>query len=186
MINAIPEKPLPDIIAPNLSILFVGYNPGLYSAAAGHHYAGKSNRFWKLLHESGLLPILLKPEEDHQLLKYGYGSTNIVPRPTKSAAEISAEEFTAGSKELANLIRDYTPSIVCYVGFGVYRAFVSNLLGIPHSKIKIVPGAQSHRLFESSTDYICSNPSGLNTIPYEVQLECFRNLNALKACSSIP
>lgn len=171
---------LPDIIAPGLSILFVGYNPGLLSAATGHHYAGKSNRFWKLLFQSGLLSVPLRPEEDRRLLEFGYGSTNIVARESKSAADISPEEFKHGSLNLSKLIRESHPRIVCYVGYGVYRALASNLLEVPQSKIKIIPGAQHSNLFEGIIDYICSNPSGLNTIPYEHQLQCFKSLASLK------
>lgn len=173
-------RPLPDIIAPRLSILFVGYNPGLQSASSGHHYAGKSNRFWKLLYQSELLPYPLSSEEDKILLKFGYGSTNIVQRPTKSANEISSEEFKEGSRILSNLIQSMAPKIVCYVGYGVYRAFASNLLGTSASKMQITAGVQQSCLIEGIIDFICSNPSGLNTIPYEQQLRCFISLRELK------
>jgi TDG/mug DNA glycosylase family protein len=199
MIN---EGFLPDIISNNLHILFVGYNPGTLSASTGHHYANRSNRFWRLLHESGLTTYRLDPEEDSRLLEFGYGSTNIVSRTTKSAKEITATEFKEGSIILKELISEIKPKIVCFVGIGVYRAFASYMIKtrehlapidnasitpfkrgrikIPESTLKVQTGIQEKCLIDGITDFVCSNPSGLNTIPYSEQLECFRNLNQLK------
>lgn len=170
---------LPDIVDKNLSVLFVGYNPGMESARTGHHYASRSNRFWKLLYESGLTPHKLKPEDDHKLLELGYGSTNIVRRATTSAKEISQQEFSEGAQSLAALIKGIRPKVVCYVGIGVYRVFISNMLHIPQSKIAVTTGIQETSLIEGVTDYVCSNPSGLNVIPMDKQLECFKQLKDL-------
>lgn len=170
---------LPDIIKEELDILFVGYNPGKQSAIAGHHYAGSSNRFWKLLFESGLTPYKMSPNEDIKLLEFGYGSTNLVPRMTRSASEITPAEFREGSLVLEKLIKRIRPKVVCFVGIGVYRAFASNLLGIPERKINIVTGEQGESLIAGVIDFVCSNPSGLNVIPYRCQLECFVNLRKL-------
>jgi len=172
-------KPISDIIAPNLYILFVGYNPGIRSAETGYHYAGGSNRFWKLLYESGLTPYKLKPEESKKLLLFGFGSTNIVSRPTKSSAEITASEYKEGAFRLKKRITSISPRIVCYVGIGVYREFASAVLSIPKSKLVVAAGRQSMNIFDGSIDYVCSNPSGLNTIPYEKQLDCFKQLKEL-------
>ena len=197
MIN---EGFLPDIISNNLHILFVGYNPGTLSAATGHHYANRSNRFWKLLNESGLTPHRLDPEEDSRLLEFGYGSTNIVSRTTKSAKDITTAEFKEGSIILKELISEIKPKIVCFVGIGVYRAFASYIIKsrghlahstsftsfergkikIPESTLKVQTGIQKKCLIDGIIDFVCSNPSGLNTIPYSEQLECFKNLNQLK------
>lgn len=170
------EKALPDIVSDRLKILFVGFNPGVKSAREGHHYAGASNRFWKLLHESGLTPYRLSPGEDRKLLEFGYGSTNIAERPTRQAGELTAEELSEGCRSLAVLISEISPEIVCHVGIGVYRIFKSQMEGIPKSRLKISTGLQEGNLFDGVKDYVCSNPSGLNTIPYSSQLECFRNL----------
>ncbi len=172
-------KALPDIIASGLKILFVGFNPGIRSAAEGHHYAGASNRFWRLLHESGLTPYRLSPEEDRKLLDYGYGSTNVVDRPTRQAGELGAEELAGGCGSLAALISDYRPEIVCYVGIGVYRIFKSVTAGVPKSRLRIETGLQGESLICGVKDYVCSNPSGLNTIPYGRQLDCFKDLKKL-------
>jgi double-stranded uracil-DNA glycosylase len=170
------EKALPDIVSDGLKILFVGFNPGMKSAQEGHHYAGASNRFWKLLHESGLTPYRLSPGEDRMLLDYGYGSTNIADRPTRQAGELTTEELAEGCSSLSGLISQIRPEIVCYVGIGVYRIFKSQMDMVPKSRLKISTGLQSRDLINGVKDYVCSNPSGLNTIPYSSQLDCFKAL----------
>jgi len=171
--------PMVDIISENLDVLFVGYNPGILSAKTGHHYAGKSNRFWKLLYESGLTLSNLEPEEDQRLLELRFGSTNIVHRPTKSASEITSTEFEEGSKILEDLIKKIMPKIVCFVGIGVYRTFAAHMLGVPKSRLTVTTGKQKNSLIEGCLDFVCSNPSGLNTIPYNEQLKCFKQLKQL-------
>lgn len=173
------SQPLPDIISENLKVLFVGFNPGLESARAGHHYANRSNRFWKLLYDSGLTPHRLKPEDDHKLLEFGYGSTNIVHRESKSAAEIKRSEYREGSVVLQRLILSVMPEIVCYVGYGVYKAFASSVLDIPETQIIVEAGLQKSMLINGAKDFVCSSSSGLNTIPYSIQLECFKELKNL-------
>ncbi|MCX7749459.1 MAG: mismatch-specific DNA-glycosylase [Clostridia bacterium] len=177
-------KLLPDILIKDLKILFVGYNPGMVSAKTGHHYAGKSNRFWKLLHQSDMTPTLFSPQEDRNLLSLGYGSTNIVDRPTTSSAEITNAEFKEGARSLYALIQHYSPRIVCYVGIGVYKAFASAILNVPISRMKITTGIQSENIIHGITDFVCSNPSGLNTIPIEDQLSCFKELKRLSEVHS--
>ncbi len=104
-----PDKPLPDVIAPGLDILFCGINPSLMSAARGHHFARPGNRFWPALHLAGLTPRRLSPDEDRELLDHGLGVTNVVDRPTRTAAELSAEELRAGALSLAGLVAEYRP-----------------------------------------------------------------------------
>ncbi|MCX7709774.1 MAG: mismatch-specific DNA-glycosylase [Clostridia bacterium] len=162
---------LPDIIDHNLKVVFIGYNPGMKTAETGHHYAGPSNGFWKLLYESRLTPYRFKPEEDRKLLELGYGSTNIVSRPTKSASEIKKEEFREGSDRLKTLLQLYKPKIACYMGIGVYRMFTGT---------KVVnPGRQEKSEVSGIVDYVCSSPSGLNRMPYDQQLNCFKGLKKL-------
>ncbi|MBB6218271.1 TDG/mug DNA glycosylase family protein [Anaerosolibacter carboniphilus] len=162
------NKPLPDIIKEDLDVLFIGYNPGLKSAQEGHHYAGKSNRFWKLLYDAGLTPRKLHPYEDRELLHYGYGSTNIIDRETKSAAELTDEEYEVGREKLKGLLRKYHPKIACYVGIGVYQRFAK--------KKEIKPGLQSNSIVEGVLDYVCSSSSGLNRIPIDEQINCFKGV----------
>lgn len=116
-------SPLVDILEHNLICVFVGTNPGLGTAAAGHAYAHPSNLFWKLLHSSGLTDRRLKPEEDRSLpALYCMGNTNIVERPSKDAAELSKEETTAGTARLEEKFFEYKPEAVCIVGKGIWEA----------------------------------------------------------------
>ncbi|KAF1955201.1 DNA glycosylase, partial [Byssothecium circinans] len=116
-------SPLVDILEPNLICVFVGTNPGVQTATAGHAYAHPSNHFWKLLHISGLTDRRLKPEEDRSLpALYCMGNTNIVDRPSKDAAELSKEEMAAGTKNLEDKFRRYKPEAVCIVGKGIWEA----------------------------------------------------------------
>jgi double-stranded uracil-DNA glycosylase len=162
---------LPDVIKPDLEILFIGFNPSLRSAELGHHFSGPSNRFWRLLAESGLTAHRFRPEEDHTLLELGYGITNIVPRPTRTALEITKLEYEQGRKELRQKLVYYQPTIACYVGVGVYRAF---------ARLSSVPcGAQASSVVSGVSDFVVSSSSGLNRIPLEQQLAGFVALKNL-------
>jgi mismatch-specific thymine-DNA glycosylase len=116
-------KGLQDVIAPNLIVLFVGHNPGVRTATAGHAYAHPSNHFWKLLHASGLTDRRCRPEEDGDMPDlYSMGLTNIVARPTKDTAELSKEEQAAGTPILEHKIRQYRPEAICIVGKSIWEA----------------------------------------------------------------
>ena len=173
------EKNLPDILDYNLKVLFIGFNPGVLSAKTKHHYANKSNRFWRLLYESGLTPYRLDPVDDVKLLEYGYGSTNIVDSVTRLASEIPANEYKKGSFELFELIKVLKPWIVCYVGIGVYREYASAILNVSKNALKFNTGLQERSIIPEIMDFVCSNPSGLNTIQYSAQVECFAYLKKL-------
>lgn len=114
---------IPDHLRDELLILFVGYNPSLRSGQTGHHYANPNNRFWTILHRSGLTPRKYTTQEDKDLLDLGYGFTNIVARPTRTAAEISKEEYEEGRKLLKEKVLRYRPKLVCFVGKGVYEQY---------------------------------------------------------------
>lgn len=160
-----------DIIAPNLTILFIGFNPGLRSAQTGHHFAGHSNRFWRLLAESGLTPRRLQPNEDHELLTFGYGITNIVDRPSQSAAQISKAEYRAGRETLKDKLALYRPRIACYAGIGVYREFAL--------ASEVTPGLQASASVVGIADFVLPSPSGLNRTPFEEQLILYLQLQKL-------
>ncbi|KAK4543975.1 hypothetical protein LTR36_004749 [Oleoguttula mirabilis] len=114
---------LTDILEPNLICIFVGTNPGIRTATAGHAYAHPSNSFWKLLHASGCTDVRLRPENDVDLPKwYAMGNTNIVERPSKDAAELSKSEMAAGTPILEEKVRRYRPEAVCIVGKGIWEA----------------------------------------------------------------
>ena len=109
-------KPLPDVVAPDLDILFCGINPSLFSAARGHHFARPGNRFWPALHMAGLTPRRLAPDEDRELLQYGIGVTNIVARPTRAAAELSVAELRDGAAALGELVSRFRPRVLAVLG----------------------------------------------------------------------
>jgi TDG/mug DNA glycosylase family protein len=146
--------PVPDVIAPALRILFVGINPSLASAAAGHHFARRTNPFWRLLHAAGLTPMLLRPEEDGCLVELGLGITNVCPRPTRSAAELSRSELEQGARELAAKVAALAPEWVVLVGLSLYPVVV------PGGRER-GPGAKRARLAGARV-YVLPNPSGLN------------------------
>ena len=111
---------LPDYLRPGLDIVFVGLNPGLYSAQVGHYFAHKQNRFWPALSASGLIPEQIGPEHDARLPDWGIGLTDIVKRPTHGIHELTALEFRRGAKALEEKITYYKPRIVCFVGYTGY------------------------------------------------------------------
>lgn len=117
-----PLKPLRDRIGPGTRVLFVGINPGIRSALTGHHFAGFSNRFWKLLYDSGLVAEPMACEDDVRLPEWGYGITNIVPRPTPGIDALRPAEYVAGRRRLARKIARLRPDVVVTVGVTVYRA----------------------------------------------------------------
>lgn len=160
--------PLEDIIAPNLRVLFVGYNPSLKSAEVGHHFAGSTNGFWRILFDSGLTERRLAPEEDKLLLKMGMGSTNLVARPTRAAAELTREDYRQGTSELLQKLEYYHPQYVCYVGIGLYKIFA-------HCK-QCPFGWQPHSVVSEVIDFVAPSTSGLNRMLYQDQLAIYRQL----------
>src|SRR5919202_6690472 len=117
-IAAAAGKGIRDVVAPNLRVLFVGINPGLYTAATGHHFARPGNRFWPALHAAGFSARLLHPSEQRELLQRGYGITNLVNRATATADEVKPEEFIAGRARLAAKVRRLRPRVVAFLGMG--------------------------------------------------------------------
>ena len=115
------NKTVPDLIAPNLKVLFAGINPGLYTAAIGHHFGRPGNRFWPALYASGFTPRVLSPFEERELLPLRYGITNVVPRTTAAADELSVHEIVAGAKRLEAKVRKYKPRVLAVLGVGAYR-----------------------------------------------------------------
>ncbi len=112
---------LRDVIGPDLRVLFVGVNPGLYTAAVGHAFAHPGNRFWPAMHRGGLTDRLWSAFEDRRLLEVGCGLTNVVARPTARASELSREELKAGAKRIERKVRRHRPRCVAFVGLGAYR-----------------------------------------------------------------
>lgn len=163
---------LPDHLAPNLNILFVGINPGLRSAAVGHHYAGHSNRFWKLLYESALVPEPLTYHDDKRLLEWGMGLTNLVARPTAGSEHLTAKDYATGRFVLMEKIHRYRPRVTALVGITLYPI----LFPLEPRQAGRKPGLQSVTLYDSSI-VLLPNPSGRNAAyPYHALLDAFRTL----------
>ena len=147
------DKTLPDVIAPGLRVLFCGINPGLYTAAVGHHFGRPGNRFWPTLHRAGFTPRLLSPSEQRELLPLGYGITNVVDRATAAADELSSEEYILGGRSLVANLRTYRPAVLAVLGVGAYRTAFQQ----PRAQV----GPQDNPL-EGSAVWVLPNPSGLN------------------------
>jgi TDG/mug DNA glycosylase family protein len=117
-------KTLPDYLAPGLKLIFIGINPGDYSAQVGHYYARPGNLFWWALSNSGLVPKPMGPENDAELLNFGIGLTDVVKRPTHSSGELRQDEFDGGVKRTVSTIEQYAPKVACFVGLLGATAFL--------------------------------------------------------------
>jgi TDG/mug DNA glycosylase family protein len=162
--------PLRDRIAPGVRVLFVGINPGVRSARTGHHFAGYSNRFWRLLHESGLVPEPLTYEDDARLPHWGFGITNVVARATPGVGDLDPSELAAGRARLARKVRRFEPEIVALAGVMIFRALFPNTTG------PVRLGMTTER-FAGARVFLLPNPSGRNAhYSYAQMLEAFRAL----------
>jgi TDG/mug DNA glycosylase family protein len=146
-------RTVPDVIAPGLDVLFVGINPGLYSAAIGHHFGRPGNRFWPTLHAAGFTPRRLSPFDERELLTCRLGITNIVARASARADELSDEELTAGAASLEARVREYWPRVVAFLGVTAYRTAFQR----PSARV----GRQAETM-EGAIVWVLPNPSGLN------------------------
>ena len=152
-LTAAVGKTMPDIIAPNLRVLFCGINPSVYSAVVGHHFARPGNRFWPTLFAAGFTPRLFRPSEDEELLTYGYGITNIVERATVAAADLTADELAMGGQQLRARVEQYKPRVLAVLGISAYRT--------AFNQPRAVLGQQPETI-GTTLLYVLPNPSGLN------------------------
>lgn len=152
--SASPLRRLPARLCARPKILFVGINPSLRSAEVGHHFASPGNPFWKLLHAAKLVDEPFTCEDDVKLPARGYALTNIVPRPTRAASELTRDEFEAGRAALARLIARLEPEVVAFVGVTVYRAFFG-------PKVTMGAGPKPETIGDARV-FVVPNPSGLN------------------------
>ncbi len=146
-------RSIPDVLAPGLRVVFVGINPGLYSAATGHHFARPGNRFWPALFGAGFTDRLLHPSQDVELPSFGLGVTNVVARATASADELRPDELRTGAAELERKIERFAPACVALLGLGAYRT--------AFRRPRAVEGPQPERLGPARL-WLLPNPSGLN------------------------
>src|SRR5215831_4388621 len=148
--------PLKDCIRPPVRVLFVGINPGVRSSLTGHHFAGYSNRFWKLLYESRLVDEPIGYADDCRLPEWGFGITNLVPRPTAGIDALRPDEYAAGARVLRRKIRRVHPEIVVLIGVTLFRAVFARRPGEA-----VALGPQPERL-EGVPVFVLPNPSGRN------------------------
>ncbi len=161
---------LPDILAPKLNLLIVAINPSVHSAQVGFSFSAKGNPFWRLLHESGLTPVLLKPEQERRLLEFGIGLTSSAQRATREATELSRVERTFGATRVEGLVRELSPRCVALLGLTLYPVFFpkGNERG-PGLKEGTLGGARV---------FVLPNPSGRNRAypGFEKKLIWYREL----------
>ena len=172
--KTLSRKRLTDHIRPGVRILFVGINPGLRSAATGHHFAGYSNRFWKLLFESKLVSEPLTYQDDWRLPDWGFGLTNIIQRPSAGIDVLKPNEYATGRKRLVATVQRYRPHVVALLGVTIYRTLFPD-----HQTGRISLGFQDKTLADRPI-FVLPNPSGRNAhYPYRAMLAAFRRLKHL-------
>jgi len=152
-IAAAAGKHVPDLIAPNLRVLFCGINPSLYSAAVGHHFARPGNRFWPTMYVAGFTERLLAPLEEQVLLTQSYGITNLSDRATARADELSAAELIVGRAQLFAKVARYRPQVIAVLGVSAYRT--------AFARPNAVVGRQPEQI-DQALLWVLPNPSGLN------------------------
>jgi TDG/mug DNA glycosylase family protein len=174
---------LRDRIAPGVRVLFVGINPGVRSAVTGHHFAGFSNRFWKLLRESKLVPEPITYEDDGRLAEWQLGITNLIARPSPGINDLRPAEYVEGWTILSKKIRRYRPAVVALVGVTLYRAILPLLPDVPAGERRAARVSPDHVLglrpetLHGARLFVLPNPSGRNAnFSYEEMLASFRGL----------
>lgn len=152
-LEAARDRTLDDVVAPDLRVLFCGINPGLYSGATGWHFARPGNRFWRVLHEAGFTHRVLHPSEQALLPHFGLGITNLVPRTTATAAELTTDEQREGGKRIRTLAREWAPEWLAVVGISAYRtAFDAPTASVGRQDLTV----------DGTRVWVLPNPSGLN------------------------
>ncbi len=146
-------NPLPDIIAERLAVVFCGINPGMSAAVAGHHFVGRGNRFWRVIHLAGFTPEEIRPEDDRTILQHRCGLTTVVERPTARADQLSTPEFAAAAMRFEQKITRYAPRFVAFLGKAAYAAL--------SGQREIAWGRQPTAIGGSAV-WILPNPSGRN------------------------
>jgi TDG/mug DNA glycosylase family protein len=169
-----PHRPLRDHVRHPLTVLFVGINPGVRSAAIGHHFAGYSNRFWKLLYEARLVDERLVAEDDARLPEWRLGITNLIPRMTPGIDTLRPDEYLIGERALRRKVRRWRPGVVAFLGVTLFRVVFDRR---PADRVQL--GLQRQR-FEGARVFVLPNPSGRNAnFTYAEMLDAFRGLRRL-------
>ncbi|KGE19247.1 mismatch-specific DNA-glycosylase [Paenibacillus wynnii] len=164
-------KEVADHLEQGLQIVFIGFNPSIRSGEVGHHYANPRNNFWRILFHSGLTPRLYDASEDGELLKLGYGFTNIVARQTRGAEDITREEYILGRELLRDKLERYRPQVACFVGKGVYTEF--------SRRTKVDWGFQNvaEPVVDGVCEFVAPSSSGLVRMPMSDIVDIYRRLH---------
>ena len=174
---------LKDRLRPGVRVLFVGINPGVRSAQTGHHFAGSSNRFWKLLNESGLAPSATSHLDDDRFPEWGFGVTNLVARPSPGIGDLSPREYLEGWKTLEKKIRRYRPAVVAFVGVTLYRVLLPLIEPDPDLRRVRARGkaiGEQPYVVHGARLFVLPNPSGRNAnFTYAEMLAAFRWLRSI-------
>ena len=161
---------VPDVLAPGLTAIFCGINPGRVSATAGAHFANPRNDFWRLLHDAGLTPRLLAPEEQFDLPRYGYGLTNAAYRTTPGSGDLRRGDFAGSAERLEGIARELEPGVIAFVGKEAYR-------GAFNERPEL--GLQKRKLGETRLYVLPSTSPANAAVPYAERLRWFRRLARL-------
>jgi TDG/mug DNA glycosylase family protein len=177
MTHADSLQGLPDILAPGLSVVFCGINPGMLAASTGRHFAGRGNRFWRVMHLAGFTPDLFRPEDDRALLRHGFGLTTAVARPTARANQLSRPELAVAAVDFERKIERYAPTYVAFLG----KAALAAMSATPD----IHWGPQSATLGGARV-WVLPNPSGLNrAFSLDALVEAYRELRLAAASTRL-
>jgi TDG/mug DNA glycosylase family protein len=147
------RQALPDLLEPGLSLIFCGINPGMRAASTGHHFEGRGNRFWRVMHLAGFTPEQIRPEDDHTILRYGCGLTTVVPRATAQAAELSRSEIEQAGDGFRRKIEQYAPRNIVFLGKMALSAI---------SGSRDIDWGLQTKPFGGARAWVVPNPSGLN------------------------
>jgi len=167
-----PESAIPDVLGPNLRVLFCGINPGRVSAAAHAHFANPRNDFWRLLYAAGFTPRLLEPHEQFELLKYGVGVTNAATRTTPGSGDLRKADFAGAAVRLERLATTLKPAWIAFVGKEAYRGAFDE---------RPVLGEQELRLCNTKLFVLPSTSPANAAVPWEERLGWFQRLADLSA-----
>jgi double-stranded uracil-DNA glycosylase len=165
------QSAVPDVLAPGLQIVFCGINPGFRSAAAGAHFANPRNDFWRLLHDSGLTPRLVEPQEQRELLALGYGLTNAAYRTTRGSGALRRADFAGAAERMEAIARELQPRFIAFVGKAAYE-------GTFRERPEL--GLQKRHLAETRLFVLPSTSPANAAVPYAERLRWFRELASLR------
>jgi TDG/mug DNA glycosylase family protein len=164
------ESPVPDVLGPELRVVFCGINPGFVSAAAGAHFANPRNDFWRLLHEAGFTPRLVSPEDQFDVVQFGLGLTNAAARTTRGSGDLRRADFAGSAERLDALATELQPGWIGFVGKEAYRGTFGERPEL---------GEQERRLGETRLFVLPSTSPANAAVPYGERLRWFRELRSL-------